>query len=166
MGGIGLLVFVHGVGGIGLLVFAAIQGVGGIGLLVFVHGVGGIGLLVFAADQGVGGIGLLVFVHGVGGIGLLVLTANQGVGGIGLLVLASVTWVPKAFRPTALVRTSRTKTTTISHLFIDPPRETYRGESIGGLCRQGSFFEVCVQRVHTPPSLAKPEPFCILTGTK
>ena len=165
MGGIGLLVFVHGVGGIGLLVFAAIQGVGGIGLLVFAHGVGGIGLLVFA-NQGVGGIGLLVFAHGVGGIGLLVLAANQGVGGIGLLVFASVTWVAKALRPTALVKTSNTKTTTISHLFIDPPRETYRGESIGGLMPSREFFQgVCLNGTH-PYLPAKPEPFCILTRSK
>jgi len=71
--------------------------------------------------QGVGGIGLLVFAHGVGGIGLLVFASNQGVGGIGLLVFARVEWVDKAFRPTALVKTSNTKTTTINHLFIDPP---------------------------------------------
>jgi hypothetical protein len=84
--------------------------------------VGGIGPLVF--DHGVGGIGPLVFVHGVGGIGPLVLARSHGVGGIGPLVLASVVRVARAFRPTALVRTSKTKTTTINHLFIDPPRET------------------------------------------
>jgi hypothetical protein len=114
--------------------------VGGIGLPVFVHGVGGIGLPVFAANQGVGGIGLPVFVHGVGGIGLPVFAANQGVGGIGLPVFASVPWVVKALRPTALVKTSKTNTTTINHLFIDPPRETYRGESIGGLMPSREFF--------------------------
>jgi hypothetical protein len=66
-----------------------------------------------------------VFAHGVGGIGLPVFANNQGVGGIGEPVLASVVRVAKAFRPTALVRTSNTKTTTINHLFIDPPRENY-----------------------------------------
>ena len=74
--------------------------------------------------HGVGGIGLPVFAHGVGGIGLPVFASNHGVGGIGLPVLASVEWVDKAFRPTALVRTSNTKTTIINHLFIDPPKET------------------------------------------
>jgi hypothetical protein len=67
-----------------------------------------------------------VFAHGVGGIGLLVFASNQGVGGIGLLVLASVEWVANAFRPTALARTSNTKTTTMNHLFIDPPKGNYR----------------------------------------
>ena len=77
--------------------------------------------------HGVGGIGLPVFAHGVGGIGLPVFASNHGVGGIGLPVLASVEWVDKAFRPTALVRTSKTKTTTINHLFIEPPEGNYAG---------------------------------------
>jgi len=148
VGGIGLPVFVHGVGGIGLPVLTASQGVGGIGLPVFVHGVGGIGLPVFA-NQGVGGIGLPVFVHGVGGIGLPVFAASQGVGGIGLPVLASEIWVVRALRPTALVKTSNTNTTTINHLFIDPPRESYRGESIGGLMPSRGFFSgVCLNGTH------------------
>ena len=91
------------------------QGVGGIGPLVFDHGVGGIGPLVFASSHGVGGIGPLVF------------ASSHGVGGIGPLVFANVEWVAKAFRPTALVRTSKTKTTTITHLFIDPPQGNYEG---------------------------------------
>jgi hypothetical protein len=142
------------------------QGVGGIGLPVFAHGVGGIGLPVFTANQGVGGIGLPVFVHGVGGIGLPVFAASQGVGGIGLPVLASEIWVVRALRPTALVKTSNTNTTTINHLFIDPPRETYRGESIGGLMPSREFFQgVCLNGTH-PYLPAKPEPFCILTRSK
>jgi hypothetical protein len=40
-------------------------------------------------------------------------------------VLASVEWVASAFRPTALARTSNTKTTTINHLFIDPPEGNF-----------------------------------------
>jgi len=103
-------VFAHGVGGIGLLVFAAIQGVGGIGLLVFA--------MVWAASgcscsltKGFGGIGLLVFApcgrHRAARIGRKprCRAASE------LLVFASVTWVAKAFRPTALVKTSNTKTT-------------------------------------------------------
>ena len=65
-----------------------------------------------------------MFAQGVGGIGAPVFARSHGVGGIGAPVLASVVWAAKAFRPTALVRTSNTKTTTINHLFIDPPRET------------------------------------------
>ncbi len=165
VGGIGLPVFVHGVGGIGLPVFAASQGVGGIGLPVFVHGVGGIGLPVFA-DQGVGGIGLPVFVHGVGGIGLPVFAASQGVGGIGLPVLASEIWVVKALRPTALVKTSNTNTTTINHLFIDPPRESYRGESIGGVMPSREFsLGVCPNSTH-PYLPSKARAFYFLTCYK
>jgi hypothetical protein len=77
--------------------------------------------------HGVGGIGLPVFAHGVGGIGLPVFAASHGVGGIGLPVLACVGWVESAFRPIALVRTSNTKTTTINHLFIEPPEGNYAG---------------------------------------
>jgi hypothetical protein len=86
--------------------------------------------------QGVGGIGAPVFAasHGVGGIGAPVFATDHGVGGIGAPVFAS------ALRPIALVKTSKTNTTTISHLFIDPPRETYRGESIGGLMPSREFF--------------------------
>lgn len=65
--------------------------------------------------------------HGVGGIGALVFATSHGVGGIGALVLANVEWVANAFRPIALARTSNTKTTTINHLFIDPPRKTTGG---------------------------------------
>jgi hypothetical protein len=65
--------------------------------------------------QGVGGIGAVVFAQGVGGIGAVVFA--QGVGGIGAVVFASVEWVVKAFRPTALVRTNNTNTTTTIHLF-------------------------------------------------
>jgi hypothetical protein len=117
---------------------------------VFVHGVGGIGLPVFAASQGVGGIGLPVFVHGVGGIGLPVFAANQGVGGMGLPVFASVPWVVKALRPIALVKTSKTNTTTIDHLFIDPPRETNRGESIVWSYAVKGVFLRCVSKQYTP----------------
>jgi len=90
-----------------------------------------------------------VFAHGVGGIGLLVFASNQGVGGIGLLVLASVVWVAKAFRPTALARTSNTRTTTINHLFIDPPKGNYGSESIGGPMPSREFFSgVCLNGTH------------------
>ena len=65
-----------------------------------------------------------MFAQGVGGIGAPVFATSHGVGGIGAPVLASVVRVARAFRPTALVRTSKTKTTTINHLLIDPPRET------------------------------------------
>jgi hypothetical protein len=81
--------------------------------------------MIDANYQGVGGIGPPVFDHGVGGIGPPVLAANQGVGGIGPPVLASTVRVVNAFRPTALVRTSSTKATTINHLFIDPPEGNY-----------------------------------------
>jgi hypothetical protein len=66
-----------------------------------------------------------VFAQGVGGIGALVFAKSHGVGGIGALVLASVAWVAKAFRPTALASTSNTRTTTINHLFIDPPEGNF-----------------------------------------
>lgn len=125
---------IQGVGGTGALV--DIHGVGGTGALVDIHGVGGTGALVDI--HGVGGTGALVDIHGVGGTGALVLATNQGVGGTGALVLAIV-WVTTAFRPIALVKTSRTKTATTNHLFIDPPsRETTRAESIsGGLPSRG-----------------------------
>ena len=93
--------------------------------------------------QGVGGIGLPVFAHGVGGIGLPVFAANHGVGGIGLPVFAS------AFRPTALVRTSKTKTTTINHLFIEPPEGNYSGKSISGGMPSREFLSgVCPNSTH------------------
>jgi len=101
--------------------------------------------------QGVGGIGLLVFAHGVGGIGLLVFANNQGVGGIGLLVLANVEWVAKAFRPTALASTSNTKTATINHLFIDPPRETARRVYRWSDAVKGVFFGRVSKRYTPPP---------------
>jgi hypothetical protein len=65
-------------------------------------------------------MGPVVFSHGEGGIGPVVLAANQGDGGIGPVVFASVLWVVKAFRPIALVKTSRTRTATTIHLFMDP----------------------------------------------
>ena len=65
-----------------------------------------------ATSQGVGGIGALLCAHGVGGIGALL--CAQGDGGIGALLFAS------ALRPIALVKTSRTNTTTSDHLDIDP----------------------------------------------
>jgi hypothetical protein len=74
------------------------------------QGVGGIGALLCA--QGVGGIGALLCAQGVGGIGALL--CAQGDGGIGALLFAS------ALRPIALVKTSRTNTTTSDHLDIDP----------------------------------------------
>jgi hypothetical protein len=85
--------------------------------------------MIDANYQGVGGIGppVLAANQGVGGIGPPVLATNQGVGGIGPPVLASAVWVVNAFRPTALVRTSSTKATTINHLFIDPPEGNYPG---------------------------------------
>jgi hypothetical protein len=76
------------------------QGDGGIGALLFAQGDGGIGALLLATSQGDGGIGALLFA--------------QGDGGIGALLLAS------ALRPIALVKTSRTNTTTSDHLDIDP----------------------------------------------
>ena len=104
--------------------------------------------------------------HGVGGIGALVFATSHGVGGIGALVLASVTWVANALRPTALVRTSNTKTTTINHLFIDPPRESYRGESIGGLMPSREFLSgVCLNGTH-PRLPGRARAFCTVAGSK
>jgi hypothetical protein len=77
------------------------QGDGGIGALLFAQGDGGIGALLLATSQGEGGIGALLF-------------ASQGDGGIGALLFAS------ALRPIALLKTSRTNTTTSDHLDIDP----------------------------------------------
>jgi hypothetical protein len=118
--------------------------------------------------QGVGGIGAPVFAksHGVGGIGAPVFATSHGVGGIGAPVLANVEWVANAFRPTALVKTSNTKTTTINHLFIDPPRESYRGESIGGLMPSREFLsDVCPNGTHLRlPGRARA--FRIVTGSK
>jgi hypothetical protein len=88
------------------------QGDGGIGALLFAQGEGGIGALLLATSQGDGGIGALLFAQGVGGIGALL--CAQGDGGIGALLFASV------LRPIALVKTSRTNTTTSDHLDIDP----------------------------------------------
>jgi hypothetical protein len=70
--------------------------------------------------QGDGGTGAVVFRQGEGGTGAVVLAINQGDGGTGAVVLASVEWVVKAFRPMALVTTSRARTSNISHLFMDP----------------------------------------------
>jgi hypothetical protein len=107
-----------------------------------------------------------VFNHGVGGIGAPVFANSHGVGGIGAPVFASVAWVDKAFRPTALVRTSNTKTITINHLFIDPPRETYRGESIGGLMPSREFLSgVCLNGTH-PRLPGRARAFHILAGSK
>lgn len=70
--------------------------------------------------QGDGGIGLVVLSHTDGGLGPVILAANQGDGGIGLVVFASVEWVVNAFKPIALVKTNKTRSTTSIHLFIDP----------------------------------------------
>lgn len=151
VGGTGALVDIHGVGGTGALV--DIHGVGGTGALVDIHGVGGTGALVDI--HGVGGTGALVDIHGVGGTGALVLASNQGVGGTGALVLANV-WVAKDLRPIAPVNTNNASTETTSHLFIDPPsREKLRGGVYKWLVAvKGENYRVCVQTVHTPPSLA------------
>ena len=57
--------------------------------------------------------------QGVGGIGAVV-ADSHGVGGIGAVVKTEIEWVVKAFRPIALVSTSRTKTATTNHLDMDP----------------------------------------------
>jgi len=61
-----------------------------------------------------------VLLQGDGGIGAVVLAESQGDGGIGAVVLAEIEWAVKAFRPIALVSTSRTKTATTNHLDMDP----------------------------------------------
>jgi hypothetical protein len=92
-----------------------------------------------------------VFDHGVGGIGPLVFARSHGVGGIGPLVLASVAWVASAFRPTALVKTSNTKTATINHLFIDPPEGNYPGRVYRRSDAIKGVFIGNVSKRYTPP---------------
>ena len=107
-----------------------------------------------------------MFDHGVGGIGPLVFARSHGVGGIGPLVLASVVWDANAFRPTALVRTSNTKTTTINHLFIDPPKGNYGSESIGGLMPSREFLSgMCLNGTH-PRLPGRARAFRIVTKSK
>jgi len=122
--------------------------------------------MIDANYHGVGGIGPPVFAHGVGGIGPPVLATNQGVGGIGPPVLASAVWVVNAFRPTALVRTSSTKATTINHLFIDPPKRNYGSESIGGLMPSKEFLSgMCRNGTH-PRLPGRARAFRIVTRSK
>lgn len=92
-----------------------------------------------------------MFIHGVGGIGAPVFANSHGVGGIGAPVLASVVWVDKAFRPTALVRTSNTKTTTIIHLFIDPPEGKLPGRVYRWPDAVTGVFFGRVSKRYTPP---------------
>ena len=107
--------------------------------------------------QGAGGIGADVFAHGAGGIGADVFT-DQGAGGIGAEVFAS------AFKPAALVNTSRTKATTTSHLFTVPLRV---GKALrGGVYRRSSAVKRdisgCVSKRYTPlpPGCARTSPNC------